>query len=249
MVLTLAVAWASLLSAGELVAAADAGDEQRTSTTCGSPAIDAGSARAVQAILEAGFSGPSVDPAAIERLAAAAGKTGERDSRVEYARGLVLLKHLKHREAVAAFDSATRAGPPCLPAWQALVRSRLTLKEGDAALALAEQLAAQLTDANAAWPNACRSEAATWLGRLAGYLALDGVELVQPPAVLTAHEVRMRLSLGEGLAEAYAAGRANVHREHQGLLKQRALARTEIAADQQKQSQDRTAAVAEERAE
>ncbi|HUG91148.1 MAG TPA: hypothetical protein VML55_09955, partial [Planctomycetaceae bacterium] len=159
----------------------------------GSP-LDRAAAGAVEAILQAGFDARSIEPAAIERLALSAGKPGPRDSRVEYARGLVLLKHLKHREAVAAFEAATQSAPPCLPAWHALVRAQLTLKQADAALARAEELA----DPRAGWPHESGVEAAAWLGRLAGYLALDGVDLVQPAALVAAHEARVRLALGEG---------------------------------------------------
>jgi chromosome segregation ATPase len=84
---------------------------------------------------------------------------------------------------------------------------------------------------------------------VAGYLALDGVDLIDPPALLTAHEARVRLALDEPLRAAWSRGRESIHREHQALLKERAAARTTIAADQQQQHQDRAAEIKAQRTE
>jgi hypothetical protein len=209
------------------------------------PPADAASAEAIRTILDAGFRTRAAGATAATPPAAAAG----RDSRVEYARGLVLLKQLKHRDAAAAFQAAASSRPPYLPAWQALIRTQLTLKEGDAALEQAERLAAQIADPAVPWSDEVRREAAAWLGRVAGYLALDGVELVDPPALRTAHETRVRLALDEPLWDAWSRGRESIHRAHQALLKERAAARATIAADQEEQHQGRAAEIEAERTE
>jgi hypothetical protein len=152
-----------------------------------SPPIDADAAGIVRELLQTGFRGRNADQAMIERIVSADAPGDSRDSRTDYAHGLVLLRHLKHHEAIAAFERGTAARPPYLPGWQALIRTHLVLSEVDPALAHAERLATQLADADVAWVDEkVREQGAEWLGRLAGYLSLEGVDAVDPPALLTA---------------------------------------------------------------
>ena len=210
--------------------------------------ITAEAAGEIQKLLESGFRGGRLDAAAIARLVSS-GETVPQDSRLGYARGLVLLKHLKLREASEAFEQATAAQPPYLPAWRALIRTSLLLHDADRALRHAETLAVQLADAEILWPDeACRQQGAEWLGQVAGYLALAGVDLVEPRPLLRAHEARVRLALGEPRIAAWQRGRDSIHREHQQLLKQRAVARAEITARQEQQHKARAAEIETQKA-
>lgn len=209
--------------------------------------IAAEAARGVREILEAGFR-RRPNPGEIARFATS-GESPPGDSRLEYARGLVLLKYLKLREATEAFERATLASPPYLKVWQALIRTSVLLNDVDSALRHAETLAVQLADAEIPWPDeTCREQGAEWLGRVAGYLALAGVDLVDPPTLLNAHEARVRLALGESLIPAWQRGRDSIHQEHQQLLKERVAARTEIKARQEQEHKARTAEIETQKA-
>ena len=240
--------WLGLVAVRSLPAGDPPTPHEASSTAASAVSpITAEAARAVQEVLGSGFRARP-DASVITRLASA-GETGPQDSRIDYARGLALLKHLKLREAIVALERAAPASPPYLPAWQALIRTSLLLNDADSALRHAETLAAQLADAGISWPDeACREQGAEWLGRVAGYLALTGADLVERPILLNAHEARVRLALDESLMPAWQRGRDSIHREHQQLLQERAAARTEIAARQEQEHKARAAEIETQKA-
>ncbi|MBI5758086.1 MAG: hypothetical protein HZA46_06175 [Planctomycetales bacterium] len=86
--------------------------------------------RELQSLFDAGAArGANVLPDVQRRHAAARKAVGD-DSRLDYAYGLILLKHLKHKEAVAQFQTATqRKGDTYWPAWQALVWGHFAAKD------------------------------------------------------------------------------------------------------------------------
>ena len=106
----------------------------------------------------------SVDRA--EELFNQARSLGIDEQRVEYSRGLVLLKNLRKDEAIKAFEAASGGGDGAyLPAWRARIWARVITKSLPVALSDAESLAEILKRRN---PNADGEEPqiAQWLGEL-----------------------------------------------------------------------------------
>lgn len=153
------------------------------------------------------------------------------DPRLDMAWGLVLLKQHRHREAAEQFEQATkRPGPPCWPAWQALIWCRFAAKNYSAGLSTLAEFATRWS--KSADP-AQRRVLAEWTGGV--------VQAVEQTTSSTARaetlaslDTRLRAALDADLISAYEQGRDRVRAERQWLLGEIAEAR-QTATEQQTQ--------------
>jgi hypothetical protein len=137
------------------------------------------------------------------------------DPRVPYAYGIVLLKHLKYRDALEQFEFAAAAGNGAyLPASKARIRTRFQLKQYDAGLKDAEELARRLRYRSFPWSDSKSRSGAHWLGRVIGYFALPKVKLVNSKT-LSSREAVLRKLLGEDLQQAFDGGRTSIEQEYE----------------------------------
>ena len=110
------------------------------------------------------------------------------DPRVDYAMGLVLLKHFDYEEAGKQFQAATEGDRiQYLPAWQAVIHLDILQKDREHFLADTLKLAKLAANPNAEWVGKDQPlGAAAWLGEVCEYLKLPGVDFLEP-AQHTAH--------------------------------------------------------------
>lgn len=205
-------------------------------------APDPADARRVREILERGFASRRTGLSAAQAPYQAARLRPDYDPRVDYAYGLVLLRHLKYREAVEQFESAVKAGRrPYLPTWQALISTRVRLKERDAALKDAEKLARVLADPESSWigPHS-PADGAFWLGRLIAAYSLADVLSDHAPQ-LTELDALVRKLFDADLSEAYQKGRRSIERDYQDEIKRLEELRTVVAEKKQQRAEQRQA--------
>lgn len=157
-------------------------------------------ARELQALFDAGGArGANVLPDVQRRYTAARKAVGD-DTRLDYAYGLILLKHLKHKEAVAQFQTGTqRKGEPYWPVWQALVWGHFAAKDYDAGCdrmaELARKLAAIADEDDA--PEVRRS--IEWLGQMMAALGKISDSPKQKAAVTKVDKQMQELFAGDEL--------------------------------------------------
>jgi hypothetical protein len=157
-------------------------------------------ARELQALFDAGsLRGANVLPDVQRRHAAARKAVGD-DARLDYAYGLILLKLLKHKEAVAQFQAGTqRKGDPYWPVWQALVWGHFAAKDYDAGCSrmveLARKLAAIADEDDA--PEVRRS--IEWLGQMMAALGKITDSPKQKAAVAKVDQQLQELFAGDEL--------------------------------------------------
>jgi len=98
-------------------------------------------------MLDEGFqSGPKHLQAAQKKLAAARTLAGE-DPRIDFAYGLVLLRHGQSRQAAAQFELAIgRPGATYQPAWKALIWTHLTDRQYEKGLGRLDEFAASVRE-------------------------------------------------------------------------------------------------------
>jgi hypothetical protein len=157
-------------------------------------------ARELQALFDVGAArGVNVLPDVQRRHAAARKAVGD-DSRLDYAYGLILLKHLKHKDAVAQFQTATqRKGDPYWPVWQALVWGHFAAKDYtagcDRMTEMARKLAAIADEDDA--PEVRRS--IEWLGQMVAALGKVADSPKQKEAVAKVDKQLQELFAGDEL--------------------------------------------------
>lgn len=137
----------------------------------------------------------------VQRRHAAARKAVGDDSRLDFAYGLILLKQLKHKEAVAKFQAATeRKGDPYWPAWQALVWGHFAAKDYtagcDRLTEMARKLAAIADEDDS--PEVRRS--IEWLGQIVAALGMVADSTKQREAVAKVDKRLQETFIGDELA-------------------------------------------------
>jgi hypothetical protein len=192
----------------------------------------------------AGFGrGASSLKAAQKHYEAAQDQSGG-DPRVEYAYGLVLLKQLKNKEALAQFQAATKqAGPEFWPAWQALVWSHLVAKdyaEGYLRLTeFAKRLAGSTSDLSE------RQQSAEWIGQVIAALQ-KSVDTVKQREALVREDETLKEILGAALGPSLARGKSSVNSLHELMEEDVQQTREQALAKEAKEQAEKQAQVAKD---
>lgn len=175
----------------------------------------------VQGLLDEGYqTGPKRLQAAQKKLASARNLAAD-DPRLDYAYGLVLLKHAQSRQAIVQFEAAVgRSGTAYWPAWQALIWSQLVEKQYDKGFGRLDEFAAlvrkagedgELTDP--------QRDAARWMGQILE--ALDKtVTAKKLHELVEQHDNRLHEVLGDELYSTLQLGRDLIEERDGELSKQ-----------------------------
>lgn len=198
-------------------------------------------AEAVRRLLDAGLETGSGKLQAAQKLLPAARKAAPDDPRVDYAYGLVLMKHSQSKGAAAQFEAAVnRPGDPYWPAWQGAIWLQLAEKKYEPALERLEKFAGLLAKSAADGdPKETDREAAGWIGRILA--ALDKtVEAPKTRDLIAASDQRILKLIGNDLYDALHAGREAVRDKHDELSSDADLQRDLLAKKQERDRRDKT---------
>ena len=145
-----------------------------------------------------------------QRLYEAARSEAPSDARIEYAYGLVMLKQVRNKEALAQFQTATsQPGKPYWPAWQALIWSHFTAKDYPAGYGRLLEFARRLAKSD----DAEVRDSVKWIGR--AVVAIEKAsESVKHRQTLDQHEESLREILGEKWLADFEAGQEEVRSMH-----------------------------------
>ncbi len=135
----------------------------------------------------------------------------------DYAHGLVLLGRIQTDKAVSRFAAALEREPTYLPAWKALLRTRLVRQQTksfqDESLKLAKLAGTKVS----VWQSEeQRKDAAVWLGRTIGFLSLPECDVLEPQE-LSRLEAELKSHLGDDLAADFGLGRDGLLEDRQQL--------------------------------
>ena len=155
---------------------------------------------------------------------------------LDYAHGLVLLSRVQPAKAIACFESALKHNSAYLPAWQALLRTRLIRKDMKNLETQSLQLAKVVQSPEVSWQEESqRKDAAAWLGEVAGFLALPEAGLMKPEEQRR-FEANLQQALGSGFASDFTAGKQTLQKTYEALRKG-----LESEVDQESENQDKKA--------
>ena len=195
-----------------------------------SPAV-----KALQGLRDEGFRS-RVDFRKVSNAAARARIAMPNSPIPEYAYGLILLSRVQPERAVTCFKAAIDRDTSYLPAWKALLQTRLTRRQTDDFRKESLKLAELASSQQVTWQNPQdRREAAVWLGRMMGFLSLPHVSLLHA-------EERSRLEaaliskLGKELKMSYAAGQTELRKDREQLETDLKKEAAQASAIQQKQN-------------
>jgi hypothetical protein len=194
---------------------------------------------AFQASLQALLSGGLEQRTELVRLsphAEAVRRARPGDAVADYVLALASLKRLQNDEATGHLRRALQTDPTHLPSWRVLLRQRLVHGEGDALRSDLVALAAAAAKPQLGWPADGREQAAGLLGRVLGFLALPGVDIL-PPDQLAGCEQAVRKRLGAALADALQAGQQKLAADRKAVAAELAGQAKEIEARAQKRSE------------
>ncbi|MGD9855370.1 MAG: hypothetical protein AB7U20_10530 [Planctomycetaceae bacterium] len=165
----------------------------------------------VASLLSDGFASTRQSLKAAEQHYQAAKRLRPDDPHLEYAYGLVLLRNLKHAEAIARFREAAAASEPSFPAARARIREMLRKKEYTQAIDELNALADIVNRPVDRDPDGSDPvETARWMGLAFGFLT--GPHLTD---TIRQHAATADAAISERLRPPY--------REHYGLGKQDVL--------------------------
>jgi len=170
------------------------------------------------------------------------------DPRLAYAHGLVLLRHFKNADALERFQSAAQQYRyPYLPAWQAMVRHRLSKKEYDAGAQQLVELARLLEQSAGDWPDEpAKLDCSRWMGRTVAFLeALN--ESSRFAAVLKKREDAIRDLLTDKRQAAYELGKMSARKNIDELTEACERIRREIEKQQVDRKRDKLQQLAEQK--
>lgn len=145
-----------------------------------------------------------------QRLYDAARSEAPGDARIDFAYGLVMLKQVRNKEALAQFQAAVnQPGTAYWPAWRALIWSHFTAKDYPSGYSRQLEFARRLAKSG---DDGVR-DSVEWIGRSVGALE-KASESVKHRQTLDQHEEGLREALGEKWLADYEAGKAEVHSMH-----------------------------------
>ncbi len=173
----------------------------------------------------------------------AAKEKAKGDPRVDYAFGLVLLKQLHSKDALAQFESVTKSAPDYWPGWQALIWCHFAAKDhaqGYSQLTeLARRLAVSKTDL------AERQASAEWVGQVIAAVQKSADTIKQREALLREDEALKEI-FGPELQPSYADGKATVNSLHATLEDDVQQTRELMQAKQDKERAEKGGQVAKD---
>ena len=180
------------------------------------PATESKTLSALKTLLEEGIARRgSLDQ--IAQTVRVARQSDPDDPVFDYAHGLVLLSRVQPAKAVLSFEAALERRPTYLPAWQALLRTRLIHKDMKSFQTEALKLAKLARDAAGVWRDESeRVEAAKWLGRAAGFLSLPDGDLLKAEE-RERFESALKRELGSEFDAIFAGARDTLLEDYQKL--------------------------------
>ena len=179
---------------------------------------DAAFASRLEQLLKTGLHG-RLDLSRLNRHAAAARRYRPKDPSVAYAYGLVMLKRARIPQATAKFRVALRKSPIYLPAWRALLRTRLVRKDRKSLLREAKRLADTLSNSRIKWSVGGQNDGAEFLGRIVGFLELPKVDFLSAKE-LAEFDADLKRRLGTKFGPAYAKGKVKLQSDFRQLQAQ-----------------------------
>ncbi|HUQ70241.1 MAG TPA: serine/threonine-protein kinase [Planctomycetaceae bacterium] len=160
-------------------------------------------------MLERGLKNPNTnaDKLASDQAFAAAQRLAPREPRIAYARGLVLKKRTKTKEALEHFEQAYQMGGyPFLPAYQTMVLHKSAIKDYPGAADTLLVLAREVNSPGAAWPDeAAVVKTVYWLGQMVA-LHLSAEAISGAKAAFEMRQEELQQSIPPHLAGVYRAG-------------------------------------------
>jgi len=190
-------------------------------------------------VLDAGFQrGSSALREAQSRYESA---RSAQDPRLDYAFGLVLLRQLKNKDALAQFQSITRSHPEYWPAWQGAIWLSFVSRDQSAGLVQLKDLARALQRSKQELPQ--REPVAEWIGQVLAALQKT-VETIKQRELLQREDEAIVAVLGDDFRDAVARGRATVHAVHAALEEDVQLTREQVEEKQARERAEREAQVA-----
>jgi hypothetical protein len=166
-----------------------------------------------------------------------------KDPRVDYAFGLVLLKQLKNKDALAQFQVATQSKTMFVPAWQAAIWMQFSSKDYSNGYSHLRGLARQLADPASPLPQADREEAAEWIGRVLAALQ-KSVDTVKQREQLLREDEALKEILGADLEPFRSRGKSGVNSMHALLEDDVQQTREQALAREEKERAEREVQVA-----
>lgn len=202
--------------------------------------VDEGVGRLLVQMFNTGYvRGPNSLPQA-QRSYEAARELSKSDPRVEYGFGLVLLKQLRNKEALAHFQAITkRSGPEYWPAWQALIWMHFVAADYTAGYERLKEFAERVSrmDASNAGEDddgAEQEQLAEWLGQVMEALQVSA-ETPKQREMIQRTEQELTELLGPDLETSLARGRASIQLLHS--LAQSDIQETQATAKAKQQAE------------
>jgi hypothetical protein len=163
------------------------------------------------------------------------------DPRVDYAYGLVLLKQLRNKEALAQFEAVTKSGPEYWPGWQALIWSHFIAKDYSSGYLKLRELGRRLAESKSNLTE--RRLSAEWMGEVIAALQ-KSVDSVKQRETLIREDEALREILGVELQASFASGKTTVHSLHSLLEEDVQQTRELELAKQEKERAEKEVEVA-----
>lgn len=202
--------------------------------------VQEGVGRLLVQMFNAGYvRGPNSLPQA-QRSYEAARELSKSDPRVDYGFGLVLLKQLRNKEALAHFQSITkRPGPEYWPAWQAVIWMHFVAADYTAGYERLREFAERVSrievDSAEQDDDALDQEQlAEWLGQVLEALQISA-ETPKQREMIQQAEQELTALLGPDLETSLARGRAGIQLQHS--LTQSDIKETQAAAKAKQQAE------------
>lgn len=174
------------------------------------PPAEADVGRPLQEMFKIGFARGADPHKEVSRYYEAAKAASNDDPRVDYAYGLVLLKQLRNKEALAQFQAITkRPGAEYWPAWQALIWMHFVTPDPTAGYDCLKDFTDRVARLRPEDEPVARELLAQWIGQVLEALQISAETPKQREMILNAEESLTNL-LGPDLQASLARGRASV---------------------------------------
>jgi hypothetical protein len=165
------------------------------------------------------------------------------DPRVDYAFGLVLLKQLRSKEALAQFESVTKSAPDYWPGWEALIWCHFAAKDHAQGYSQLKEFARRLADSRSDLVE--RQASAEWVGQVIAAVQKSADTIKQREALLREDEALKEI-FGPELQPSYTGGKAHVNSLHSMLEEDVQQTRETMQARQEKERAEKEVEVAKD---
>lgn len=172
--------------------------------------VDEGVGRLLVQMFNTGYvRGPNSLPQA-QRSYEAARELSQSDPRVDYGFGLVLLKQLRNKEALAQFQAITkRSGPEYWPAWQAVIWMHFVATDYTTGYERLKEFAERVSRMDVDDDPSEQEQLAEWLGQVMEALQISA-ETPKQRELIQQTEQELTELLGPDLETSLARGRASI---------------------------------------